>query len=248
MADYAAESGHWYRPDGTPAYTIVGKNGKERATTLRDAREHGLLPSVTGIIRLAAAPGLEKWKRQQVLLAALTLPRLDDENEPDWLKRVEQDWQEQSRKAAGKGERIHGGIERHYRGMLPDEDIWPHVCSAKNEIDGYCGAQEWNAERSFAHERGYGGKTDLFCRDWVLDIKTKDTLDDLALFDEHLMQLAANRRGQGVDNAQCGILFVTRGEEPKACFVRAKESDLERGLFMFDALLDYWYAKTGCPR
>jgi len=52
-------AGHWYRrSDGSPQYTIVGKNGKERDTTLRDAREHNLVPSVTTIMRIAAAPGL----------------------------------------------------------------------------------------------------------------------------------------------------------------------------------------------
>jgi hypothetical protein len=38
----ASESNHWYTRDGIPQYTIVGKNGKERNTTLRDAREHRL--------------------------------------------------------------------------------------------------------------------------------------------------------------------------------------------------------------
>ena len=50
------------RHDGTPAYTIVGKNGKERPTTLRDARQHGLLPSVSGIIR---SPQRPRWNEME---------------------------------------------------------------------------------------------------------------------------------------------------------------------------------------
>ena len=38
MAD-GQETGHWYDKDGNSQYTIVGANGKERNTTLRDARE-----------------------------------------------------------------------------------------------------------------------------------------------------------------------------------------------------------------
>jgi hypothetical protein len=53
MAEFATSGGHWYGLDGTPRYTITGKNGKERNTTLRDARVMNLVPSVTTIIRCA---------------------------------------------------------------------------------------------------------------------------------------------------------------------------------------------------
>ena len=33
------EGGHWYDKDGNACHTIVGKNGKVRKTTLRDARK-----------------------------------------------------------------------------------------------------------------------------------------------------------------------------------------------------------------
>ena len=39
-----SESGHWYSPDGSPAYRVIGKNGVERNTRLTDARERGLVP------------------------------------------------------------------------------------------------------------------------------------------------------------------------------------------------------------
>src|SRR3990172_3111757 len=83
--NFASESGHWYLPDGTPFYTIVGKNGVERPVTLRDARPKGAYPSVTGITDCAAKPGLENWKREQMKLAALTLPRMPGEKEKDWV-------------------------------------------------------------------------------------------------------------------------------------------------------------------
>ena len=34
-----AESGHWYTQEGEPMYTVIGANGKERNTTLRDAKK-----------------------------------------------------------------------------------------------------------------------------------------------------------------------------------------------------------------
>ncbi len=214
-ADFASAGGHWYDGlTGEPRYTIIGKNGKERNTTLRDARANGWYPSVTGIIRLAAAPGLEKWKRNQVL---------------------------QGRAAADRGTLIHGAIEKHYRREVPDEEFWPHVVAAKDEIASRCGEQNWHAERSFGCPMGYGGKTDLHSAEWVIDVKTKDGELPTELYDEHLMQMAAYRRGLGVPRARCGILFVSR-EKPAAALVEAPEPDLVRALTMFDALLSYWQA------
>ena len=246
MSDFATEQGHFYQADGTPCYTIIGKNGKERNTTLRDARTLGLVPSVTGIIRMAAAPGLEKWKRNMVLLSALTLPRNDGESEGQWLDRVEQDWQQQGRDAAAKGTAIHGAIEKWYRNTyLEREEFdqylnWLTVVDAQLKVS--CGNQQWSAERSFAHELGYGGKIDLHSSDWVVDIKTKDNLDG-DLYDEHIMQLAAYRYGLGIKEARCGILFVNRNV-PESRFIEASASDLERGFTMFKCLLEFWKARN----
>jgi hypothetical protein len=74
LMTHAAESLHWYDRDGKPAYTVKAKDGSDRPATLRDARKLNLVPSVTTIIRCAAAPGLELWKANQLMMAALTLP------------------------------------------------------------------------------------------------------------------------------------------------------------------------------
>jgi hypothetical protein len=244
MGDFATAGGHWYLPNGEPFYTIVGRNGNERPVTLRDARPVNAVPSVTGIIRMAAAPQLEKWKRDQVLLAALTLPRREGEAEPDWLRRVEQDWQEQGRAAAEKGTRIHGAVEKLYRGEPPDEDLWDWAKLAREIIAGACGEQQWSAERSFASPLGYGGKTDLYSAEWVIDVKTKDGEPQAKLYDEHLMQLAAYRRGLGIPRAKCAILFLRR-DVPGAAWAEASEDELAKALAMFDALLAFWQAKNG---
>ena len=60
-----SEKGHWYTLEGKPLYTLVGKNGKERNTNLRDARKLNLVPSVTTILDVAAKPGLVNWQINQ---------------------------------------------------------------------------------------------------------------------------------------------------------------------------------------
>ena len=70
---FTSESGHWYSLEGEPMYTIIGANGKERNTTLRDAKSIGLVPSVTTILGMVAKPALENWKITQAIKSAATL-------------------------------------------------------------------------------------------------------------------------------------------------------------------------------
>ena len=248
MNNFAKESTHWYRPDGSPAYTVPRADGKgERNTTLRDARKLGLLPSVTTIIRCAAAPGLERYRYKSLGLALLTLPRLPDESEDAFLIRAERDAAEHAKQAAERGTAIHGAVERFYRqqaiSRYYDEFVF-WIDAVANTIDPICGDQEWSAERSFATD-AYGGKVDLHSDGWLLDVKTKDgPLDDQTLCDEQIMQLAAYRYGLGIYQARCGIVFVRR-DAPEARFVEAEPADLEKGWEMFKSLLNYWQTKTG---
>jgi len=108
----ATEAGHWYTGTGEPLYEIAAKSGAMRPTTLRDARKLNLNPSVTMIMNCAAAPGLENWKRQQLLLSAMTLPRIDGEGEDSFARRVIQDSETQSKAARELGTTIHTCIEK----------------------------------------------------------------------------------------------------------------------------------------
>ena len=62
------------------------KPGQMRPTTVRDAKQLGLFPSVTSIIKILSRPQLESWKQEQAVLAALTLPRKDGEPETEFAK------------------------------------------------------------------------------------------------------------------------------------------------------------------
>lgn len=243
MSTFAAESGHWYEQDGTPRYTVPAKKGGTRPTTIRDARILGLVPSVTTIIRCAAAPGLERWKAEQLLLAALTMPRLPDEPEAMWRARVQKDSQEEGRKAAERGTQIHAAIEAHYRGLATSsgEEFGAWVDHVVGGIGAWFGPQAWGAERSFAHPLGYGGKVDLHSPAVLLDFKSKDTLDGVRLYDEHLMQLAAYAKGLGLEKPRAGIVFVHR-RIPAATCLEVSDDELVRGWKMFRSLLDYWRA------
>lgn len=247
----ASESLHWYRKDGASQYTVEAKDGSQRPTTLRDAKKMGLLPSVTTIIKAAANPGLEAWKLNQMMLAALTLPRSPDEPELSFISRVQADSREQARKAADRGTQVHSAIERFFDGQIEATSL-PYLEAVYKQVDKHFGTMTWAVEKSFGSELGFGGKIDLHSADGegvVIDFKTKEftseSLDKAKGFDEHVMQLAAYRMGLKLPKARCANLFVST-VEPGLVVVREwSEEELERGWNMFSSLKDYWYAKSG---
>ena len=242
---HAAESLHWYTRKGETAYEVKGANGNMRPATLRDARKIELVPSVTSIIRCAAAPGLERWKQDQVLMAALTLPRIEGEAEKAYIERILRDSKEQGRKAAERGTAIHAAIQGHYEGEPPAEEYWPHVRGADKAVAEWMKGP-WTAERSFACQIGFGGKVDLSHNWAVADFKTKEfgPEDELKTWDEHAMQLSAYRVGLGTPNARCAIVYVSASNPGLAKLIEIPEEELKQGWKMFEALLAYWKAKN----
>lgn len=246
--EIASESGHFYAATGEPCYEIVGANGKLRKTTLRDARKLNLYPSVTTIIRSAASPGLDRWKQEQVLLAALTLTRGPDETDESFIERVLADSRETGRAAADRGTELHGAIERWLlSGGTQTQGKWqPHVdATYKACMDVGIDLLKGQPERSFAHSLGYAGKIDWSSDDAVLDFKSKAKIDkNVKGYDEHVMQLAAYDTGLGGLPRRLVNVFVGC-DDCAVKIVEWDEDDRQRGLEMFFALLDFWKAKTG---
>ena len=244
MSKHVSESGHWYHRDGTPCYEIEGKGGKMRPTTLRDARKLGLVPSVTSIIRLAAAPGLVNWQIEQAILASLTLPRVEGETDEQFIARVRKDAAEQALKARERGTQIHAWIQEHFSGVWSDEAKL-FIDSVQATLFAATQQEWWESEASFATDR-YGGKCDLHCPGYLIDIKTTDKdLGNLKLWPEHEMQLAAYIKGLWqVNIRRAGILFVN-SITAESRLIWATQEELERGWRCFDALVDFFYAKTG---
>jgi hypothetical protein len=241
---HSAESGHWYQLDGTPAYTLKGKNGKERNTTLADARKLGLVPSVTTILGVAAKPQLEIWKLNQLLRAQLLNPRLEGEDQEVYAKRVVEASQQISREAADLGTAIHADIERLFTG----ERVREHEQSAiavQNLLHRLTGLREgWIAEASFACDMGYGGRIDLYHpQGWIVDVKSKDFTgpDGVKAYEENGMQLVAYREGipMGPETRLINV-FVSRTVPGLVTHHEWQTGETTRLWSMFRSLLSYW--------
>jgi hypothetical protein len=234
-------AGHWYDKDGNPQYTIIGANGKERDTDLRDARKLGLVPSVTTILKVAAAPALDIYKQQQLLKAVAEVPRLDEEPEKEWFSRIVKTSKEAGDKHMDRGTSMHNEIEDYFNKRqreFPDFAKETYFAVVKE-----FGSQNWVTEKSFAFD-GFGGKVDLHAEDIVIDFKTKEVVDDKTVcYDEQLMQLAAYRIGLELPDALCANVFVDLQGNVK--IIKHDESDIQKAWLMFTHLLAFYRIKNG---
>jgi hypothetical protein len=246
-------SEHWYcAKTGEPRYTTIGKNGKERNTTLRDAKSAPgtLVPSVSTINAQLSKAGLDTWKQTQVLYAAVQFPRLDGEAEKDWVARVLDLAKTKSREAADRGSLIHDWIEAFYsQEFVPDMPSYVHAVD--KAITDHFGPQMWIPEQSLVNaQEGYGGKCDLYCKprhDFsgiVIDFKTTEkSPGDLTPYLEHTLQLSAYREVIA-PSARCANVYIN-GETGEVAIYEHTEQDLRDGYEMFLALLKIYKLKNG---
>ena len=239
---FTSESGHWYDQEGEPAYTLIGANGKERNTTLRDAKNLGLVPSVTTIIGMAAKPGLENWKITQAIKAATMADTGESIEDMDsFINKCKYEARQVGLKAAKEGTKIHAQIERGFQGKRKHK---PYKIIKQWLDDQYSWADKWTAEGSFCAPQGYGGKIDLYCDNVFVDFKTKDNLKNKdpsrLVYDEHGMQLSAYAQGMGIDSPERVSIFVDRKDTSIVLFHVWDTESHEKHKEMFNNLLRYW--------
>ncbi len=241
---------HWYSIEtGNPVYTVVGANGKERDTTLRDARKLNLVPSVTTTIGGADKPALAPYFQKQVLDACIARPYDFSYDEKEYRAHIMQQSKIHSTKAAKAGTAIHDALEQYYLGKGL-EDSMRAICEPVIELlDNFFGIIRWEPERSFSHPLGFGGKVDMSADGIILDFKTKDTDDisKMVIYDEHGMQTAAYAVGlhNGIDppyKTKRYNLFIST--QVPGLLKLEESTDFKRDWGMFEALLNYWQLKN----
>jgi hypothetical protein len=164
-------SEHWYRRDGTSAYTIDG-----RPTTLRDARKHNLLPSVTTVLGVVHKAALVNWKEEQVAKAAHKLDMVYYD-EAEYVAAVLAKARQFPVDAANEGTRIHDACETFVRDGHCRDEYLPHAQAAYAELRKlFPHVDDWVVEQSFGHPLGFGGKCDLHSPSTgiIADYKSKD--------------------------------------------------------------------------
>ena len=242
---------HWYcGKTGEPRYTVIGKNGKERNTNVRDAREQNLVPSVTTINSMLSKSGLDTWKQTQVLYAAVEYPRWDGEDEKEWVSRILELAKTKSREAAERGTKIHDILDSYFSCVYLPE--WPtYITRVQAHLDSTFGKRLWLSEKSFCHPEGYGGKCDLYSKPdpinnlpgIVIDFKTTEkTPGEQTPYYEYTLQLAAYREAL-CPGAVCANVYIN-GDTDEVAIKIHNEQDLRDGFEAFTALLKVFKLKN----
>jgi hypothetical protein len=235
----ATESGHWYTRDGQPCYEIAGKDGTLRGTTLRDARKLNLYPSVTTVCSVLDKPGLKQYFRREMFSATATTPRLPGMTDEDYFAECCKWADEHSMLAREAGTDVHASLEAHIKGKLVQPEHFDLCNKVVCELEKVSIPLMYGkAERSFAHPAGFGGKIDASGDGWVVDFKSKKTLDKKLAYDQNV-QLAAYAWGLGIEAPRLLNVFV--GVEDGNVVVHEWDAvEAGNGLEIFKHALAIW--------
>lgn len=238
---------HWYDQDGKPKYRIIGKNGNERDTNLRDAREHNFVPSVTTIMDMSHKAALENWKIDNALSTCISLARWKGETDSAFAQRAKQEARSKSMEMATIGTMIHNDIECGFKSE-PMGEFAEAFHSVMKLLNEHYPDEAWIAEDSFCAKEGYGGKIDLRSLSGIfIDFKTKEDIAEKEakkmVFDEHGMQLSAYGHGLGHEVPVRASIFIDRNDCKVAKIHIWDLESHQRHLRMFILLLKFWQEK-----
>lgn len=238
--------GHYYDSvTGEPRYEIIGKNGKTRAPYAREAIANAWFPSVTTIQDIRMKWALVNWLQEQAVRAAWNFPDPYD-NEDDFVKAVMAHLRETSAERTGSatGTIIHNTIETLFVDGYSSGPFAEHAEAALDEIGRiFPAVDDWEAEQTFAHPLGFGGKVDLHSPSTgiVVDFKTKSgELDKKLAYDQYI-QLAGYSQGLELPANRCANVFVSR-THPGVVKGHVWDLDtLAKGWDLFQLYLRAWW-------
>lgn len=206
------DSCHWYTKEGKAQHDA----------SLREARKEFLYPSVTSIDKATFPnPFLEKWKIEQMGIAAAENPRQPHESSLQYAQRVYELSCEKAFVAAEFGKKVHKGLELWP--AAPEASILPWWIHFDKWMQDHQAVFISNEVKVLHHGIGVAGQMDLKCTlagiRSIVDYKTQDVkIDDKgrkkpAFYDSWVRQLAfyeqADRIEHGhVDPSQCVSLII----------------------------------------
>jgi hypothetical protein len=241
--------GHFYNEAGEPRHRIIGKNGKERNSTIADCRKNSWYPSVTTVLDILAKPSLDRWKHNQIANACYANPSIQ-QGQYKWTpegyasEMVEKAF-EQVDDAADLGTLIHEAIEMHFEGKEYDFSQEVEIGGKTTSLADIVQRVElWTAEhdvmvadcelRLVNKKEGYAGLTDAVItrngKMGILDFKTRKTKagEKCKPYDSEPTQIAAYhmaRYGEIGDNAVGANLYISTTElgRVEACWYSADD-------------------------
>jgi hypothetical protein len=250
----ASESGHWYKPDGTPAYEVPSADGKRLIkTTLREAKKYGLLGSYSSIKNVKANYGIQNYQLKQSRMAALTSPRLADWiagtlTEKEFFSILDEEEAAHRKAAAEWGTAYDAAVEQALENKDFDEAYGVAVASTLEQMTAFAPLNSWKSQTTFGNvSLGYGGKIDAIAVDAhvIADFKGQEyKRDTYTAYEDWAMQLCAYLRGLGHDPMQWTCVnFVQDRTDQKRCTAHVwSDAEKAQADYKFNLLRLYWLA------
>lgn len=251
------KSARWYTREGQPIASVPYADPKkegQRDVTLADAKKLGLLPSVTTILNIKAKPSIQRWRENNLLLHALTIPKNIDEDDNQLAKRIVEDWETENAKAAILGTKVHNLIECYFLGKdlpndVPNKEAYLHGLSnfqsRRQKQSETLTAKE--IEKSFAHnEYGFAGKIDFIGtyegKPAIVDFKTQSS-EKTNIYREWLLQLTAYYYGAfnpKVDFYELVNIVVSTSKPGYFETVIWPREEIRKAWIAFQAAVELW--------
>ena len=218
---------HWYEDNGIlhayVPYADPKRRGQLREATLKDARPHFWVPSVTTKIGILAKPAVTKFQVKQAIIAAtkydfLSIPFKDAGEEA--LNKIVYESEEYVRWAQDFGTKTHAFISSLINGTSPEVELdeLDQVLASQGEISNdqqvaqvaratyefmlSNGFEITDSEKTFVNlDLGYAGTIDIlgtyYGEPCIVDIKTQDaeTIKEFNYYEEYPLQLGAYAMG-----------------------------------------------------
>lgn len=196
------DTSRFYDRQGNAVYEVPRKRGPgSKQPTIVDAREMGLLPSVTTITKCIDKPDLNVWREKQAAMAILRTPRLPGEKDEEFINRVlvEEAVQEEFAKAAAiRGTAIHDAIASAVANEEYDKELTVYVTPVLSTLKAM-GKVVW-AEKVLVGD-GYAGRADILVDSgrelFLTDFKTTGKLPKNDSYMEHKLQTSAYAKAIG---------------------------------------------------
>lgn len=256
---------HWYTKDGQTAHTqpTKSKSAKNptRPTTIKDARNLGLLPSVTSVLKMVHNEGLARWKHKKIVEACFNRPPIGEESVEGYTDFILEKAFDEADNAAELGTKIHNCIENMLKGTddVFDKDIIEYANNALSKVESL-GIEIVESEFITCNSRcGYAGTTDLaFKADGgitgILDFKSKRTVKDdpvVPTFGQ-AAQIAAYYSSywkdawdsHGFNNAVGYNVYISTTEPGRIEVVKYDADELRKEWDMFEHVCAIWRYKN----
>jgi hypothetical protein len=242
---------HYYTINGEACHTQPTKKGAknpERPTTIKDAKEQGLFPSVTEYIKLLANPGIERYKMMNLAKVCYERPPIGGETLEEWTSHVMEKSGEDAGDAASLGTDIHAAIEAHYTGKPYDFKLDCYV-RPTTEVVSTLGISPTAYEKVLVNvKEGYAGTTDMVFERGILDFKSQRFEKKPGDYESHTWQLAAYHMaafGEIADGDVGYNIYISTVTPGLVVPVKRTADELRHGWEVFSGLLSQYRLTSG---